>query len=102
MVSVECLTINNSMNSILIPEITIINDYTSASYPLVVRNEGKYDAYLDTSWLTEEDGALSEFYYGTCTAEPETQQSLVDLASQNVVTILNVKITAGNEYNQQE
>lgn len=60
---------------------------TAITYPFIIKNEGKYDAYLDLSQFTYEDGqyTLETYYPGTCVAGEGTTPSLVEETCQYTI-----------------
>ncbi len=72
-------TIDNVNKKISNISATITDDGVYAPYPLLIRNEGKYAAYLNIDDFTPYETTIAApITYGTCTAEPGTSQALVN------------------------
>lgn len=77
--SLNSATIDNTNTKISNISATITDDDTYGAYPILIKNEGKYDAYLNIKDFTPYETTIrSPSTYGTCTAEPGTSQSLVN------------------------
>lgn len=79
-------TIDNTAKTISGISVNYINNQAYVTYPIIIRNEGKYTAYINTSQFSNanKQGEDTFGYLGTCTAENGTSQSLVDKACSNV------------------
>lgn len=74
---------------------TFKNVGESAYYTFAIKNEGKYDAYLDiTDYLEQEGGSKPDVV--KCTARPGTRQDLVDQTCENIVYIMELADADGN------
>ena len=72
--------------------VTFSEPNQSISYPLVIRNEGKYDAYLNTDAIKEYvDGVLPS----KCVADEGTTVELVDAACQGIKFSVIIVDSAG-------
>ena len=87
-ISEDCLTISNM-------SATFKNVDDSVVYNYAIKNEGKYDAYLDLNrYARLYDG--NELIDITCTARPGTRQDLVDQTCENMSYYINFYDSDGN------
>lgn len=89
-VTAEIATINNSTHTISNINAGFVDPGYEAVYFFVIKNEGKYDAYLDLTGYTYENEEYhpEEAITGTCTPGEGTTASLVEETCSSVVTTL--------------
>lgn len=82
--------IDNSTHTISNISVSLTKPTDELAYFFIVKNEGKYDAYIDLSSYEENDGEYVIIEPGTCIAEAGTTDTLVQATCQNVLRALGV------------
>lgn len=82
--------IDNSTHTISNISVSLTKPTTGIAYYFIVKNEGLYDAYIDLSSFEENNGEYVIIAPGTCVAEKDTTDSLVQATCENVVRALGV------------
>ena len=82
-------TIVNNLSSTTISNINVKLDEVPEGfiYDFVIKNEGKYDAYINLNDFNDNDYALNDIYTGTCTIEnnDKLNQEAIDAACENII-----------------
>lgn len=90
----EDAIIVNSIHRISNLNVSLTNPGQEVAYYMVIRNEGKYDAYLDlTQYVYNEESQeyiLNPPATGICTPEEGTTESLVNATCSSVINVLGI------------
>lgn len=93
-ITAEEAEINNSMHRISNIKVNLTSSEQEIIYYFIIKNEGKYDAYLDlTNYEYDSNNkeySLNPPITGTCIPEIETTKELVDNTCENITHVLNV------------
>lgn len=99
-VTAEDAIIVNSTHTISNLSVGLTNPTNEVAYVTIIKNEGKYDAYLDLTEYTYDDEnkeyVLNPPVTGTCTPEEGTTKELVDATCDSVIQVLGVFDTTGD------
>ena len=82
--------IDNSTHTISNISVSLTKPATELVYYFVVKNEGKYDAYIDLSSYEANDGEYLIINPGTCVAGKDTTDSLVQATCENVLRAIGI------------
>ena len=79
-------SIDNNLHIISNLKVLFENKPGNVVYAFVIKNEGKYDAYLDLSNMVSEDGGylLAKILKNTCTSDGDATASLVEKACKGI------------------
>ena len=94
-ISAQPAEIDNTNYTISNIKATFANPSNEVVYYFVIKNEGKYDAYLDLSKYTNEDGQFFLKNQGTCTAESDASQELLDAACPYITNSIVISNSEG-------
>lgn len=89
-------SIDNSTHTISNINVELTEPNTSSIYFFIIKNEGKYDSYLDLSKFDYEDGEYINAQEGTCTAGDGTSEELLNAACPYIVSIATIINSNGN------
>lgn len=89
--------INNTNMSISNINAKFSDKYADVAYYFIIKNEGKYDGYLDYSNIATENESVAEMY-GQCTPEAGTTKSLVDAACTDTPLVIYISDSTGTQF----
>lgn len=96
----EDAAIVNSIHRISNIKVGLTNPGDEVFYYLIIKNEGKYDAYLDLTDYTynseSQEYVLNPPVAGICTPKEGATESLVDATCNNVLHVLGIVSPEGN------
>ena len=98
------LNIVNANSSIQTSNIEIYDKKASVTYHLLIRNEGKYDAYIDISDFSNSTSGNYVFneYRGECTADSGTSEELTAQACTKVLCDIILYTNINVQFNEDD
>ncbi|MBO5121482.1 MAG: hypothetical protein J6C28_07360 [Bacilli bacterium] len=93
--SASIANIDNTNHTISNIKINLVNPSSEVPYYFIIKNEGKYDVYLDLSKYEKESGNYMLINQGTCTAGEGTTQELLDLACPYIASVVAIYGSSG-------
>lgn len=95
-ISASIANIDNANHTISNIKINLVEPNSEVPYYFIIKNEGKYDVYLDLSKYEYISGNYTLINQGTCTKGENTSQELLDKACPYIVNGLTIYGSNGN------